>query len=200
MSSHRPLLGLILAGLCVAATPALAQGAQRIRGTVESISGDQLVVKSTSGAETTLTLAPNWAVTAVVPSSLSEIKPGTFIGTAATGPDDKLVAREVLVFPPALKGSGEGHYAWDLGPKSTMTNATVDGDVTRADGQELTLSYKGGQSKVMVPPGIPVVTFGPGDRSMVTPGAKVFIPAKGENGALTASRVLVGKDGLTPPM
>jgi len=200
MSSHRPLLGLILAGLCVAASPALAQSAQRIRGTVESISGDHLVVKSASGAETTVTLAPNWAVTAVVPSSLSEIKPGTFIGTAATGPDDKLVAREVLVFPPALKGSGEGHYAWDLGPQSTMTNATVDGDVTQADGQELTLSYKGGQSKVMVPPGIPVVTFGPGDRSMVTPGAKVFIPAKGENGALTASRVLVGKDGLTPPM
>ncbi len=200
MSSHRPLLGLILAGLCAAATPALAQGVQRIRGTVQSIGGNQLVVKSTSGAETTVTLAPKWSATAVVPSSLSAIKPGTFIGTAATGPDDKLVAREVLVFPPALKGSGEGHYPWDLGPQSTMTNATVDGEVAQANGRELTLSYKGGQSKVMVPPDVPVVTFGPGERSMVTPGAKVFVPAKSDNGALTASRVLVGKDGLTPPM
>lgn len=192
---HR-LLGFLLASLCIA-TPALAQ---RVRGTVESISGDKLVVKSVSGTDTTVTLAPDWSVTAVVPSEMSAIKPGTFIGAAATGPDDKLVAREVLVFPPALKGSGEGHYPWDLGAGSTMTNATVDAEVTQANGQELTLSYKGGQSKMMVPPDVPVVTFGPGDRSMVTPGAKVFIPAKAANGTLTASRVLVGKDGLTPPM
>ena len=192
---HR-LLGFLLASLCIA-TPALAQ---RVRGTVESVSGDKLVVKSVSGTETTVTLAPDWSVTAVVPSEMSAIKPGTFIGAAATGPDDKLVAREVLVFPPALKGSGEGHYPWDLGAGSTMTNATVDAEVTQADGRELTLSYKGGQSKMMVPPDVPVVTFGPGDRSMVTPGAKVFIPAKEANGTLTASRVLVGKDGLTPPM
>jgi hypothetical protein len=151
-------------------------------------------------SDQTVILAPNWSAIAVVPSDLSAMTPGSFIGTAANGPDDNLVAREVVVFPPAMKGTGEGHYPWDLGPQSTMTNATVDAEVTQANGRELTLSYKGGQSKVTVPPDVPVVTFGPGDRTMVKPGARVFIPAKMENGALSATRVLVGKDGLMPPM
>ncbi|MEO9191372.1 MAG: hypothetical protein ABI224_15445 [Acetobacteraceae bacterium] len=157
-------------------------------------------MKTTAGQDVTVALAPDWKAIGVVPSELSAIKQGTFVGIATTGPDDKLVAREVLVFPPELKGSGEGHYPWDLGSQSTMTNATVEGDVTQAGDRELTLSYKGGQSKVMVPPDVPVVTFGPGDRSMVKAGAKVFITAKADGGTLSAGRVLVGKDGLTPPM
>lgn len=202
MSSRYPVLGLLLGGLCILSLPAFAvPSVQRIRGTVASLSADTLVVKTTDGTDKTVTLAPKWSATAVVPSTMSAIKPGTFIGTAATGPDDHLVAREVVVFPPAMKGSGEGHYPWDLGPQSTMTNATVNGDVTETHGQELSLSYKGGESKVMVPPGIPVVTFAPGDRSMVVSGAKVFVPAKvADNGSLSATRVLVGKDGLAPPM
>ena len=199
MMSPRPLFGLLLAGFCALSVPAIAQSTH-VRGAVDSISGDNLVVKTTGGQDVTVALAPDWKAIGVVPSELSAIKQGTFVGIATTGPDDKLVAREVLVFPPELKGSGEGHYPWDLGSQSTMTNATVEGDVTQAGDRELTLSYKGGQSKVMVPPDVPVVTFGPGDRSMVKPGAKVFITAKADGGKLAASRVLVGKDGLTPPM
>ncbi|MEO8713618.1 MAG: hypothetical protein ABI369_01250 [Acetobacteraceae bacterium] len=199
MASRRPLFGLLLAGLCAAALPAFAQS-KHVRGTVESLSGDDLMVKSSDGQSVTVKLAPDWAATAVVPSELAAIKQGTFVGIATSGPEDHLVAKEVLVFPPAMKGAGEGHYAWDLGSQSMMTNATVDGELTQSNGRELTLSYKGGQSKVTVPPEVPVVTFGPGDRSMVKPGAKVFITPKADNGTLTASRVLVGKDGLTPPM
>jgi hypothetical protein len=99
-----------------------------------------------------------------------------------------------------MKGAGEGHYPWDLGPESTMTNATVDAEAVGSDGRSLTLSYKGGQVVVLVPPQTPVVTLEPGQRSMVTAGAHVFVVAAAGGGRLTAKRVAVGKDGLTPPM
>jgi hypothetical protein len=194
------LLGLAFAGALLT-VPALAQPAamQRLRGTVVSVSGDTLVVHA-GGRSVSVALPADWQPTAVVASSLAAIAPGSFIGTAATGPDSHLVAREVVVFPPAMKGAGEGHYPWDLGPESTMTNATVDAEAVGTDGRSLTLSYKGGQVVVLVPPRTPVVTLEPGQRSMVTPGAHVFVVAAPGGGGLTARRVAVGKNGLTPPM
>ncbi len=185
------------------AVPALAQTAagpvQRVRGTVEQVSADAVTVKS-GARDLRIALPADWSVTAVAASDLAAIKPGTFIGTAASGPDTHLVAREVVVFPPAMKGTGEGHYPWDLGPQSTMTNATVDAETTGTTGRSLALSYKGGKVDVLVPPGTPIVTLEAGSRSMLTPGAHVFIVASGSGDALTAKRIAVGKDGLTPPM
>ncbi len=197
---------LALAGTCLA-LPALAQSGtapgtavQRVRGTVESVSGDTLVVKA-GGRDVHVALPADWQPTAVVASKLAAITPGSFIGTAATGPDSHLVAREVVVFPPSMKGTGEGHYPWDLGPESTMTNATVDAEAMGTAGRSLTLSYKGGKVTVLVPPDTPIVTLQPGQRSMVVPGAHVFIVgAELAGGVVTARRVAVGKDGLTPPM
>lgn len=199
MLSLRPVFGLLVAGACALSIPAIAQ-TKHVRGTVASLSGDALTVTEAGGQEVAIKLAPDWQVIAVIPSSLSAVTQGTFIGAATTGPDDHLVAREILVLPAAMKGVGEGHYPWDLGSQSMMTNATVTGDVAQSGEHELTLSYKGGESKVTVPPNTPIVTLGPGDRSMVTAGAKVFITPKAENGTLTAKNVLVGKDGLQPPM
>ncbi len=203
MSFRYRLFGLMLAGASIAGLPALAQPSgpvTHVRGTVESLSGDVLTVKSRDGDDVKVRLAPNWTVLDVVASSFSAIKPGDFIGTAAIGPDTGLVAREVVIFPASMKGAGEGHYPWDLGPQSTMTNATVSADVAQKSGRELTLTYKGGQTKVLVPPDAPVVTFEPGEKSTVKPGAKVFIGGPMKDGMVTAARVAVGKDGLTPPM
>lgn len=147
MPSLRPAFGLLITAACILSVPAFAQ-TKHVRGTVDSLDGNTLTVTEAGGHEVTIKLAPNWKVTAVTRSSLSAITKGTFIGTATTGPDDHLVAREILVLPPALKGAGEGHYPWDLGSQSMMTNATVTGDVTQAGEHELTLSYKGGESKV----------------------------------------------------
>jgi hypothetical protein len=173
-----------------------------VRGTVEKLDGNTLTVKTSTGQTETVDLTPGWGVRSVVPSSLSDIKAGTFIGTATTGPDSQMVAREVVVFPDSMKGTGEGSYPWDLTPGSTMTNATVDGEVKATSGQELSLTYKGGTKKVMVPPGVPVVTFKPGDKSMVVPGAHIFArgPAKADGTTITAGGVAVGANGLTPPM
>jgi hypothetical protein len=141
-------------------------------------------------------------VSAVKNIKLADIKPGSFVGTAATtGTDGKLTATEVLVFPEAARGTGEGHYAWDLGPNSSMTNANVDSVVEGTSGRDLKLSYKGGSNSVTVPENVPVVTFAPAARSDLISGKKVFVVASPVSGTqFVAQRVLVEKDGVVPPM
>ena len=197
----RRTLPLLLAAALLP-TLALAQATpRRIRGTITALDGNTLTVQSREGEAVKIQLAPSYSVAAVIPATLADAKPGTFIGTAATGPKDRLRAAEVLIFPEALRGSGEGHFPWDLMPESTMTNATIESESAGTDGQDLMLSAKGEKLRVTVPAGTPIVTFAPGDAAMLKPGAKVFIGAQAApDGTLTAARVNVGKDGLTPPM
>jgi hypothetical protein len=116
--------------------------------------------------------------------------------------DGSLVSLEVLVFPESMRGSGEGHYPWDLQPGSMMTNATVaEVGSAGAKGRRVTLRYKDGEKSIVVPEDVPIVTFEPGERSMLVPGAHVLLTATRQpDGTLTAARVAVGKDGLVPPM
>jgi hypothetical protein len=176
--------------------------AVRVRGSVTGFDGSVLAVKTRAGKDVTIKLAENFTVVGVAATSMAEIKPGSFVGTGAMpGKDGSLVALEVLVFPEASRGSNEGHYPWDREPGSSMTNATVAAAVEGNDGKELTLTYKGGQQRVVVPKGVPIVTFVPADRSLLVPGAQVIVAARaGVDGSLSAARVLVGKDGITPPM
>lgn len=184
--------------------PAVAQEGTptRIRGTVEKLDGQMLVVKSRENQQLTITLADDLSVSAVEKADLADIKPGDYIGSAAVkGTDGKLHAQEVLIFPEAARGSGEGHRPWDLTPDSTMTNATVAEVVDVAKGRLLKLKYKGGENEIEVPMGAPIVTLAPGDRSLLQPGTVVFIPAtKNADGTLAASRIVAGKDGVQPPM
>jgi hypothetical protein len=195
---------LALAGalaLLTAAT-ASAQVPIRVRGSIAKVSGSMLTIASRDNSTVEVRLADNAGVTAVVPAALADIKAGQFVGIAALpGPDGAFRAQEVLIFPEAARGTGEGHYPWDLSPGSTMTNATVDVVVERGEGPVLTLKHKGGTVKIEVPTDVPIVTFAPGDRSMLKTGAHVFIPGQQQSdGVVAADRVLVGKDGLVPPM
>jgi hypothetical protein len=195
------LAGAILALLIV---PALAQEGtpMRIRGTIEKLDGQTLVVKSREGQELSVILSNDLKVSAVNKAQLSDIKQGDFIGSAAVpGTDGKLHAQEILIFPEALRGTGEGYRPWDLTPDSTMTNATVAEVAAGAQGRLLKLKYKDGEKDLDVPMGVPVVTLAPGDPNLLHPGTTVFIPAmKAADGTLAASRVIAGKDGVPPPM
>src|SRR6516165_1051524 len=200
---------LLVAGALVAllVSPAAAQNAPdgtptRIRGTVEKLDGQTLTVKSREGPELTIALAPNFTVSAVVKRSLGDIKAGDFVGAASTkGTDGKLHALEVLIFPEAMRGTGEGERPWDLTPDSLMTNATVSGISGAPQGQTLKVTYKGGESEIVVAPNTPIVTFAPGDASLLKPGAAIITAAsKQADGSLTASRVTAEKDGVKPPM
>ena len=199
-----PLQTLTLAALVLVATAtaASAQVPIRIRGTIARVSGQTLTIASRDNSTVDVRLAESAGVTAVVPAALSDIKAGAFVGAAALPqPDGTFRAQEVLIFPEAARGTGEGHYPWDLSPGGTMTNATVDSMVERVEGPILTLKHKGGSVSMAVPTDVPIVTFAPGDRAMLQPGAHVFIPAQQHpDGVVTAGRVLVGKDGLVPPM
>ena len=195
----RYLIGL----LALACTAAAAQSSPpvRLRATVQSYAAPVLVIKERSGEVISLTLPDETGVVEVIPTDITSIQPGSFIGTAALPrTDGKLDALEVVVFPEAARGTGEGHYLWDLQPESTMTNATVTDLVRSPKGRTLTLRYKDGEKTVVVPEGVPVVTFKPGDRSLIVPGAKVFIVADVNENQLTVRRLLIGRNGLTPPM
>jgi hypothetical protein len=194
------LVTLTFAGVALAQAPAAKPS--RIRGEIVSLNGDTLMVHRRSGDTVSIDVKSTVAVSAVKAMQLSDIKPGSFVGTAATtGTDGKLTATEVVVFPEAARGTGEGHYAWDLSPNSTMTNANVDTVVQGTSGRNLKLSYKGGSNEVTVPPNVPVVTFIPAARTDLTAGKKVFVVATpAAQGAFEAQRVVVEKDGVAPPM
>jgi hypothetical protein len=193
---------LIASLLAADVTVAAAQTPTRIRGIIESATEQTLTIKSRNGQTVTVTLAPNFSVVAVSKASLGDIKSGSFVGAAALPqPGGTFKAQEVVVFPEAMRGNNEGHYRWDLSPGSTKTNATVDAMVSGVDGTTLTLKHKDDVVKVVIRPDVPTVTLGSGDKRLLVPGAGVFVPAsRAADGALSAGRVLVGTDGLMPPM
>jgi len=188
----------------VTVTSALAQSAPavRVRGTVEGIDGQDLTVKARDGSSVKIRLADDYAVTAVVKADMTDVSVGKYVGIAALPQaNDAEKALEVLVLPESARGSGEGHYAWDLTPESMMTNATIASATDQADGRALTLKYKDGENRIIVPTDVPIVTFAVGDRSLLSPGAGILVSAlKQPDGTMTASRVVVGKDGVKPPM
>ncbi len=174
----------------------------RIRGTVEAVDGDVLAVKSRSGEDFKLHMAPDMRVAGITRISLADIKVGSFIGTTTVpGPGGEADAVEVHVFPESMRGTGEGSRPWDLRPHSSMTNATVSDSVAGNDGHTLTVKYKDGEKKVVVSPDTTVVTYVPGNKSELKAGAKVIAFVKRQpDGSFEANRVGVGLNGLTPPM
>ena len=189
-------LGVTFAGVAFAQTPV------RVRGTIEKVDGGALTVKTREGATVVVKVPDTVSVAGVVKRSLSDIKANDFVGIAAMpqagGPSRAI---EVLIFPEAMRGTGEGHRAWDLLPESTMTNATVTETVAKVDGHILTLKYKDGEQTFVVPPDAPIVSFAPGEKSELKPGAVIFISGatKADDGTLSAARVTVGRD-VPPPM
>jgi len=198
-------VGLILGAIAmpvVSAGSAYADEIVRVRGTIESIDGSTYVVKTRDGTEQKVALAPNAQVAGVVKASLADVKPGLFVGvTALAQPDGTQHALEVHIFPESMRGTGEGHTPWDLQPNSTMTNGNIADAVTAVDGQTVTVKYKDGEQKILVPSTTPIVTYIAGDKSDLKVGAKVFIvAAKQPDGTLQGRAWRVGRDGVTPPM
>lgn len=229
--------GVLAASTTLAAHP--APGTVHIRGTIQSLKGGVLTVKSDSGS-VQVQLPAKAPVVSVIPSDRAHVKEGSFLGIASVaGPGGARQAREVVVFPEAARGTGEGNYDWDLpGGASKMTNGTAghskmtngtvshsrmtngtarmtngtasgsrmtNGTVKGAGTSELTLEFKNGTGKgtqkLTLPAGIPFVTFAPGQMSQLIPGAHVVVFGhRGAGGVVAAERVLVGKDGLVPPM
>lgn len=195
-----PVLGMLI--LATIGFSAHAADQIRVRGTVESLDGSTLSVKTREGTDAKIMLKDGWKVSSVAKASVNDIKEGDFVGIASLPTaDGGNGALEVLIFPAAMKGTGEGSYAWDLKPNSSMTNATVANAVKSVDGHTLTVTYKGGEKKISIPEGTPVVTFAPAEVADLQSGATVFVPSeKASDGSISTSRVVVGTNGVVPPM
>jgi hypothetical protein len=181
--------------------PASAQETVRIRGAVERIDGPVYVVKNRDGVELKLTVTDNPLFVVIVPSKMTDIKQGMFVGSAGMMREDGIQkAIEVHIFPESMRGTGEGHYEWDLLPKSKMTNANVEQAVTGVDGQTLSVKYKDGEKKLLVTPETVVVTYEMGKREEIQPGTRIFVAAakKQPDGTVQTPRITYGRNGQAP--
>jgi len=198
----RILAATLLAALSVQAAAQTPPAPVRLRGTVEKLENLVMTVKSRDGSTVDVKLAENYAVVGVSRAKLEDMSKGKYIGTTTLGQKDgALVALEVHIFPEAMRGTGDGHRGWDLQPSSTMTNGAVEQTSASSDGQVLMLKYKDGEKKIVVTPDTPIVTYVPGEKSELKPGAPIFIAAatKLPDGTLQTPRVNVGR-GVVPPM
>lgn len=193
---------ILAAGLAfaLALTGSIAEAQKniRVRGTITAVSGDTLSVRTREGKALELALTEKTSVATAKAIKLADLKPGAYVGsTTMKRADGALVAVEVHTIPRRVP---EGHRSWDLQPGSMMTNANIASVVKSTGGDELTLEYKGGSQKILVPPGTPIVTTTRADRSSLKPGEYVFLAASvDEGGKMTALRIQVSKDGVKPP-
>lgn len=205
----------MIGALALVAAPSFAQDKMappppptRIRAVVEKFDNGMATVKTEKGETATVAIGPKTNISGVDARKLSDIKANDFIGiTAIADKDGSMHATEVHIFPAQMRGAGEGHYPWDKGPKSSMTNAAVAGMVKSSDGEIFTMSYKDKMSnsakevKIDISPTIPIVAFVPGDQTLLKPGAHVVIFArKNADGGYGAFAVVAEKDGVKPPM
>ena len=196
----------LVAAFTLAVAPALAKAAPlaTARATIETISADgaTLGVRTRAAEEQTVHLGPKTRFVLVVPATLADVKPGTFVGVAAVpGEGAELKAMEVHIFPEAMRGSGEGFRPFDLAPKSSMTNGNISARVNAATGPKLTVTYKGGEQTIVVGPKTPIVALQPGARTDLKKGGAIIARGpKQDDGSIDAAFVLIGKDGLVPPM
>ena len=198
---QRALATVSFALICIATPASAADDTVRIRGTIESVEGPVYVVKNRDGAELKLTVTDNPLFVAISPSTMADIKPGMFVGSAGMmQADGTQKAIEVHIFPESMRGTGEGHYDWDLKPQSKMTNANVEQTVAGVDGQILSVKYKDGEKKLLVTPETIVVTYVPGNKDDLKPGTKIFVAAakKQPDGTLQTPRITYGRNGAGP--
>jgi hypothetical protein len=200
-TTQRTLAALSLALICIALPASAADDTVRIRGTIERVEGPIYVVKNRDGAELKLTVTDNPLFVAIAPSTMADIKPGMFVGSAGTmQPDGTQKAIEVHIFPESMRGTGEGHYDWDLKPQTKMTNGNVEQTVAGVDGPLLSVKYKDGEKKLMVTPETVVVTYVPGNKDDLKPGTRIFVAAakKQPDGTLQTPRITYGRNGAGP--
>ncbi len=197
----RVLAASSLALVCLA-LPASAQDTVRVRGTVERIEGPVYIVKTGDGSEVKLvTVEDKPLFVAIVPATMKDIKQGMYVGSAGMMQEDGTQkAIEVHIFPESMRGTGDGHYDWDLLPKSKMTNGSVEEAVTAVDGPVLRVKYEDGEKKLVVTPQTVVVTYEFGKREEVQPGTRIFVAAakKQPGGTLLTPRITYGRNGEGP--
>ena len=200
-STCRVAVFIALLALPVLAQTPPAATPMRVAGTVDKLESNNLTVNMKDGQAVTVVLAENAAVFGVEKRTVADIKPGDYLASSGVkGTDGKIHAIGVRIFHETLRGSGEGQRP-DFKPDVVMTNATVGAVTQSPEGGVIHVKYKDGEAEYTVGPEVPIVAYVAGDRSLLKPGAAIYIIAqKKPDGTLTTGRVTAEKDGSRPPM
>jgi len=204
MSRRKFVKAAVAAVACVGwvalAAPSLAQERVHVRGTITAVDGANLTVQTSHGSET-LTTVENPRIFIVTPADLTSVTSGRFVGITSVEQDGKRVAKEVHVFNEALRGLGEGHYPWDLeeGP-NMMTNANIAQIESLGSDQVLKLNYKDGEQTIAVPPSATIVAFDKAGPDQLVAGRKVFLVVQKPADGGKVAAIVVGAEGVKPPM
>jgi hypothetical protein len=191
------LSALVAVFVTAASGSALAQ-TQRLRGEIETMSGNTITVKTPEGQNVKVMLDPNYTVNHAVKIKLTDIKPGTYVGIGSMPEGDELKAMQVQVFPPDTRAR-EMHGAWSADPSAMMTNAKTTMVVAGQKDDKITLTTHGQNYTITVPPEAPVVRTEAGSKDLVKPGAWVGISnAVEQNGVLTTKAIIVSDDRRYP--
>lgn len=193
-----------------AASTAGAASAPLLRGTVASATPGTLVINTATGPATVKLTQP-FQVYDREPATLADVKDSSFVGvTTVKQPDGSEQAREIHIFPEALRGLGEGSRMMTQNAGgSRMTNGAVsgsrmtngaasparmsNGNVASANGSSLVVRYAGGSIEIAVPPGTPVTELKATSKPLA-PGDPIVVPAtKGADGSLSSNKVLLNR-------
>jgi hypothetical protein len=166
-----------------------------MQGKVQSLQGNTLTVIGADSKVQTVTLAADARIQRSERKTISDIRAGEFVGsTSVLGSDGQRHAKEVHIIPASMGDNGGGHFAMGPNPAQTMTNGNIDGVVSGAQGETLTISYKGGSQKIIVDPETSVTAMVDAGRSALTPGTEVNVmTAPDASGKTIARTVLIGR-------
>jgi hypothetical protein len=193
-------IGLPVFGLVLIAATAAAQPPPRVRGVIQALEGQTLVVATENEGVVRLTLTDMTGVNGVEKRTMADITDNTFVGaTAVKNRDGRWEATEVHIFPESMRGAGEGHYAWDL-PESTMTNGAATGVVAKRGGGSMTVRHAGGNVEIDVTRRTAIVALTMGSRALLVPGATIMALAQPVEGGAMAIAIVAEANGVKPPM
>ena len=201
----------------VLSSPAHAQkvtGAEvqpdRIRGNITKVDSSSIVVKSQDGKKVTINLEDYSSIFSLTKASFTDVDFGVYVGSVSKKLDkyspivrDSLSwlhqGYELRVIDESLRGLAVGHTPWDLTSESVITHGWVD------DLEIRVLSIKYGpteeeETDVDISHDVPILKLSVGDKSLIKPGAHVFVGAQMVENKYVAVFIMVGQGGIVPPL
>jgi hypothetical protein len=158
---------------------AVAEVYESLRGTIESVDGQTLVVETRSGSTTNIKLVDGAHIFTLNPSSIGDVKVGSFVGIVTKPQADNTEnVVQIYVFPSDPAGD-----PFDIPTTGLITpgNAAevlnyIEGLISKNDGEALTVKHDGGDDTVAVSANTKIVTVTPATPAAIEAGQKFFIP------------------------
>ncbi len=211
-NKKKEYLTLVLAAASAISFATTATAASvRVRGTITAVAPNALNVRTETGANVSIVLNGATAYLTSTPSDLNHLTPNSYIGVVSKDIGDRRVALDVIIFPASMRGAGEGFSTWDKRPDttlskgisnvgSTMTNGSIAAATRAGDIKQLTVTYNGAKQTILVPPTAPIVTLKPSVIADLKAGDAVFVNAAAEGSKTTGALIIVGSNGVAPPL